>query len=90
MKTVRLVVVLMLCAGFICTTSSCVVVGKKDNGAHRGWYKIPNHPNHQNQNKKNKPAKSKGKSKEMIGLGLKSVFDHGARWSLRQEEASFC
>jgi hypothetical protein len=80
MKTFRLTVALFLCAGFICATSSCVVVGKKDNGLHRGWYKIPNHPNHQNQNKKDKPAKSKGKRNEFTGLGLKSVFVYKASW----------
>lgn len=86
MKTFRLVVALILCAGFICATSSCVAVGKKDNGAHRGWYKIPNHPNHQNQNKKDKPAKSKGKSKEMTGQNLKNAFDHKSIWLAEMED----
>jgi hypothetical protein len=90
MKTFRLALALMLCTGFICATSSCVVVGKKDNGMHRGWYKIPNHPNHQNQYKKDRPAKSKGKSKEVIGLSLKNVFYHETIWSPEQEDSSTC
>ena len=90
MKIFRLFVALMLCTGFICATSSCVVVGKKDNGAHRGWYKIPNHPNHQKQYKKDKPDKSKGKSKEMIGLSLKNVFDHETIWSFERGNLSTC
>jgi len=83
MKTFRIFVALLFCIGFIGASTSCLVLSKKDNGAHKGWYKMPNHPNHQNQNKKDKPAKSKGKTKEMVvgGLGNVFVYETQFHWS---------
>ncbi len=50
---------IFLCLGFLLGTSSCVVINKKDNGKHKGWYKSPNNQNKSNNsNNSNKSNKS--------------------------------
>ena len=58
MRTLRILVLLALCFGFLFSTTSCVVFVKKDNGKHKGWTKNDNNPN--NSNSEN----SKGKHKK--------------------------
>jgi len=62
MKTFRIVVMLMMCLGFLFSISSCTVFVKSDNGQHKGWYKNSNNPHHNNSTN---PGKSKGKSKNL-------------------------
>jgi hypothetical protein len=60
MRTLKKIAILLLCTGLLFSTSSCVVLVKKDNGKHKGWFKNPN--NSHNPISKN-PGMSKGKSK---------------------------
>jgi hypothetical protein len=55
MRTLRILVLLALCLGFLFSTTSCVVFVKKDNGKHKGWTK------NGNQSNGNNSEKSKGK-----------------------------
>ena len=61
MKTIRTVSIITLCAVFIFSIASCVVLTEKDNGHHNGWYKNTNNPHNPQSNKENK---SHGNSKE--------------------------
>ena len=54
--------VVALCAGILFGASSCVVLVKKDNGKHKGWFKNPNNPHHPHST--NPAGKSKGKHKK--------------------------
>lgn len=55
MRTLRTYFLLLLCLGFLFSTTSCVVLLKKDNGKHKGWNKNAGHSNGNNS------EKSKGK-----------------------------
>ncbi|MBK7133631.1 MAG: hypothetical protein IPH69_12660 [Bacteroidales bacterium] len=48
MKAIKMASVLVLCALFLLSTTSCVVLVKKDNGNHKGWYKNPKNPHNPN------------------------------------------
>jgi hypothetical protein len=48
MKILKLVSILVLCAVVLFSVSSCVVLVKKDNGNHKGWYKNPHNPHNPN------------------------------------------
>ena len=56
MKKIGLII---LCLGLLLGSSSCVVVNKKDNGKHIGWYKSPSNKNNSNKsNNSNNSSKS--------------------------------
>jgi hypothetical protein len=55
MKTIRTVVILLLCLGFLLSVNSCVVFLRKDNGNHKGWYKNQNNPHNPYSTNKGKP-----------------------------------
>jgi len=61
MKTLKLFSILILCFGLLVGTSSCLVITKKDNGKHNGWFKNPKNPHHHNSTN---PVKSKGNHKK--------------------------
>ena len=48
MKTLKLVSILAFCLVFLFSVTSCVVLVKKDNGNHKGWYKNPKNPHNPN------------------------------------------
>jgi len=52
-------IILTLCLTFLFSATSCLVLVRKDNGKHRGWFKNSNsHPRH------TKPGKAKGNHEE--------------------------
>lgn len=51
MKILRTVAILTLCLGLLYSTTSCVVLLKKDNGKHNGWNKNGNQSNGNNSEK---------------------------------------
>lgn len=54
--TFRLITIIVF-AVLITSQTSCVVISKKDNGKHKGWFKNSNNPHHPNSTN---PGKSKG------------------------------
>jgi ABC-type oligopeptide transport system substrate-binding subunit len=60
MKRFKTIAVLLLCMGFLFSTTSCVVLVKENNGKHKGWFKNPNNPHHPYSTN---PGKSKGNHK---------------------------
>ncbi|HET6245186.1 MAG: hypothetical protein H0V01_12045 [Bacteroidetes bacterium] len=46
MRPLKTAAILAFCAGLLFSTSSCLVVVKKDNGRHKGWFKNTNNPHH--------------------------------------------
>lgn len=48
MKRLKTIAVLVLCLGFLFSTTSCVVLVKDDNGKHKGWFKHSHNPHHPN------------------------------------------
>jgi len=48
MKSLKFVSILILCILFLVSSTSCVVLVKKDNGNHKGWYKNPKNPHNPN------------------------------------------
>ncbi len=71
MKTLGIFAVILMFAGFLVCTSSCAVIVKRDNGVHRGWYKIPDRPHHQNSEN---PGKHKGNRKNKSVENVSSVY----------------
>ncbi|MFA5819022.1 MAG: hypothetical protein WC854_07060 [Bacteroidales bacterium] len=57
MKTFKTIATLLLCLVLLFGATSCVVLVKKDNGRHKGWYKNPNNPHHPYSTN---PGKTKG------------------------------
>ena len=57
MKTLRTIAILVLCMGLLFSATSCVVLVKKDNGKHKGWFKNSNNPHNPISTN---PGKSKG------------------------------
>ena len=55
MKQFKSIAILLLLTSFLFSASSCVVLRKKDNGKHKGWYK--------KQNKKQNPVRGKSNVK---------------------------
>lgn len=51
MKTLRTLVIVIICTMFLFSAVSCVVLVKKDNGKHKGWSKNTNSPNSSNSEK---------------------------------------
>ena len=47
MKIFKTVIIFVLSAGLLLSTSSCVVLVKEDNGKHKGWFKHPDKSNSQ-------------------------------------------
>jgi hypothetical protein len=50
MKILRAIALLILSLGLLINATSCVVLAKKDNGNHLGWYKNPHNPHHPQSN----------------------------------------
>ncbi|MES2589208.1 MAG: hypothetical protein V4622_09515 [Bacteroidota bacterium] len=48
MKKVAKLLSLVLFVGFLLNLQACVVVHKKDNGKHKGWYKNKRNPHNPN------------------------------------------
>jgi hypothetical protein len=61
MKTIRTVVIFVMCIGLLFSATACVVMTPKDNGNHKGWYKNSNNPHHPNSTN---PGKSQGHQKK--------------------------
>ncbi|MCX6320463.1 MAG: hypothetical protein NTX93_01475 [Bacteroidia bacterium] len=61
MKTFKTIATLLLCLVLLFGATSCVVLVKKDNGYHKGWFKNPNNPHHPYSTN---PGKSKGNFKK--------------------------
>ena len=61
MKTFKTIATLLLCLVLLFGVTSCVVLVKKDNGRHKGWFKNPNNPHNPYSTN---PGKSKGNSKK--------------------------
>ena len=59
MKKIKSISIIILCAAFLFSTTSCVVLVGKDNGRHNGWFKNQNNPHNPQSAKQNK---SNGKS----------------------------
>jgi len=59
-KTIRTIVLLVFCIGFLYSLTSCAVLVVKDNGKHKGWYKNSNNPHHPSTTN---PGHNKGKIK---------------------------
>ncbi|HLG04358.1 MAG TPA: hypothetical protein VI731_12240 [Bacteroidia bacterium] len=63
MKNLKAFWMLVLCAALLVNLSSCVVlVNKKDNGKHKGWYKKPGSPGNSKNPGAPHPGKPKGNS----------------------------
>jgi len=58
MKPSKTIAILALSLGLLFSTTSCLVLVKKDNGKHKGWHKNSNNPHHPNSSN---PGHSKGK-----------------------------
>jgi hypothetical protein len=61
MKPFKTIATLLLCMGLLFSSTSCVVLVKKDNGKHKGWYKNPNNPHNPYSTN---PGNSKGRQKK--------------------------
>lgn len=48
MKIIKTIALLALIIQFLLSATSCVVIPRKDNGNHKGWYKSSSNPNHLN------------------------------------------
>jgi len=46
MRNIKIILASMLITGMMLSFTSCVIVVRKDNGKHKGWYKNPNNPHH--------------------------------------------
>ncbi|MES2764058.1 MAG: hypothetical protein V4677_17715 [Bacteroidota bacterium] len=63
MKNHKFILGITLIISLSISQSSCIVVHKKDNGKHKGWYKNSNNPHNPNTtNPGNGKVKSKGNS----------------------------
>jgi hypothetical protein len=54
MKKIKTIVAIIIYMGVLFSSTSCLVVEKRDNGHHRGWYKKTGPPNHSNGHKHGK------------------------------------
>jgi hypothetical protein len=64
MKSLRAISILVLCIMFLFASSSCVVLVRKDNGLHKGWFKNPGNPHNPHNTHFIKQGRSKGNSKK--------------------------
>jgi hypothetical protein len=48
MKTLKSILILILCLIVVFSSTSCVVLVKRDNGNHKGWFKNPKNPHNPN------------------------------------------
>jgi flagellar basal body-associated protein FliL len=76
MKRLKVMILIVLSMVILMGTQSCLVLTKKDNGKHKGWYKNkknPHNPKHNN-SKKNKNAYYVKYNKQMPNLQHKAFI----------------
>lgn len=70
MKQFKSIAILIMLTAFLFSASSCVVLRKKDNGKHKGWFKDKKNPQKKIYKKPTKGVKKKvgGQIKRLSGV----------------------